>query len=182
MLAMTGSETEREGTNQTLADVLASKDKPEFVRPRHTVREAASVIASQKKAVLVVEEGELAGIFTPKDMMNRVITKVGLLGLVLFRLCCRWLLGAVCHSGHTGVCAKAQPRTRPINRYSASDFITICDTAYVVICSVDEVSYVQPLVCYPPYSVWVKHRCFSAPCSMSLGHGSIVVPAVAPAL
>ena len=45
------------------------------IRDRHTVREAASVIASQKKAVLVVEEGELVGIFTPKDMMNRVITK-----------------------------------------------------------------------------------------------------------
>lgn len=76
MLAMAGSDEEREGANQTLGDVLASKEKPEFVRPRHTVREAASVIAAQKKAVLVVEEGELVGIFTPKDMMNRVITKV----------------------------------------------------------------------------------------------------------
>ncbi|CAM9344846.1 unnamed protein product, partial [Hapterophycus canaliculatus] len=65
MLAMAGSDEEREGANQTLGDVLASKDKPEFVRPRHTVREAASVIAAQKKAVLVVEEGELVGIFTP---------------------------------------------------------------------------------------------------------------------
>lgn len=76
MLAMTGSEEDREGATQTLADVLASKDEAQFVRPRHTVREAASVIEAQKKAVLVVEEGELVGIFTPKDMMNRVITKV----------------------------------------------------------------------------------------------------------
>lgn len=75
MLAMSGPGEAREGERQTLADVLASKEKAQFVRPRHTVREAASVIASQKKAVLVVEEGELVGIFTPKDMMNRVITK-----------------------------------------------------------------------------------------------------------
>lgn len=75
MLAMSGAGEGREGESQTLADVLASKEKAQFVRPRHTVREAASVIASQKKAVLVVEEGELVGIFTPKDMMNRVITK-----------------------------------------------------------------------------------------------------------
>lgn len=85
MVAMAGSEEEREGASQTLADVLESKGKarPEFVRPRHTVREAASVIATQKKAVLVVEEGELMGIFTPKDMMNRVITKV-------WCVCCCW--------------------------------------------------------------------------------------------
>lgn len=76
LLAMAGSEEEREGANQTLADVLASKDKAEFVRPRHTVREAASIMAAQKKAVVVVEEGELVGIFTPKDMLNRVIAKV----------------------------------------------------------------------------------------------------------
>lgn len=76
MMAMAGSDGDREGASQTLADVLASKEAAQFVRPRHTVREAASVIASQKKAVLVVEEGELVGIFTPKDMMNRVISKV----------------------------------------------------------------------------------------------------------
>lgn len=75
MLAMARPGEGREGERQTLKDVLASKEKAKFVRPRHTVREAASVIASQKKAVLVVEEGELVGIFTPKDMMNRVITK-----------------------------------------------------------------------------------------------------------
>ena len=40
-----------------------------------------------RKAVLVVEEGELAGIFTPKDMMNRVITKVGLFMLNLLQTC-----------------------------------------------------------------------------------------------
>lgn len=72
-----GQNSDREGANQTLADVLNSKEKPEFVRPRHTVREAASVIAAQKKAVLVVEDGELVGIFTPRDMLNRVIAKVG---------------------------------------------------------------------------------------------------------
>lgn len=75
MLAMAGSGDDREGAGQTLGDVLATKEKPQFVRPRHTVREAASVISAQKKAVLVVEEGELVGIFTPKDMMNRVIAK-----------------------------------------------------------------------------------------------------------
>lgn len=97
MLAMAGSDEEREGANQTLLDVLASKNKAEFVRPRHTVREAASVMAAQKKAVLVVEEGELVGIFTPKDMMNRVITKVcwsGILDAVLvFSLLLIWLTG-----------------------------------------------------------------------------------------
>lgn len=76
LLAMAGSNEGREGASKTLEDVLSSKEKAQFVRPRHTVREAASVIAAQKKAVLVVEEGELVGIFTPKDMMNRVITKV----------------------------------------------------------------------------------------------------------
>lgn len=76
MMAISSSEDSREGANKTLGDVLASKEKAEFVRPRHTVREAASVIAAQKKAVLVVEEGELVGIFTPRDMLNRVIAKV----------------------------------------------------------------------------------------------------------
>lgn len=76
MMAISGGGGSREGANKTLEDVLHSKEKPEFVRPRHTVREAASVIDAQKKAVLVVEEGELVGIFTPRDMLNRVIAKV----------------------------------------------------------------------------------------------------------
>ena len=77
MLAISGgADGDREGINQTLGDVLSSKESAQFVRPRHTVREAASVIAAEKKAVLVVEEGELVGIFTPKDMMSRVIAKV----------------------------------------------------------------------------------------------------------
>lgn len=73
---MAGANGSREGANKTLGDVLAGKGNAEFVRPRHTVREAASVIAAQQKAVLVVEEGELVGIFTPRDMLNRVIAKV----------------------------------------------------------------------------------------------------------
>lgn len=76
LLAMSGTNGEQDSETKTLADVLASKEEAQFVRPRHTVREAAGVIASQRKAVLVVEEGELVGIFTPKDMMTRVIAKV----------------------------------------------------------------------------------------------------------
>lgn len=76
-LAMMGADAgNREGARQTLGDVLVSKPEAEFVRPRHTVREAARVMASQKKAVLVVEQGVLEGIFTPRDMLNRVIAKV----------------------------------------------------------------------------------------------------------
>lgn len=80
MLAMSNGGGDREGASQTLEDVLATKEKARFVRPRHTVREAASVIAAEKKAVLVVEEGELVGIFTPKDMMTRVIAKASARG------------------------------------------------------------------------------------------------------
>lgn len=77
MLAISdGADGGREGINKTLGDVMSSKDSAQFVRPSHTAREAASVIAAEKKAVLVVEEGELLGIFTPKDMMSRVIAKV----------------------------------------------------------------------------------------------------------
>lgn len=77
-LAMGGEAGNREGANQTLGDVLATKDKAKFVRPRHTVMEAARLMADQKKAVLVVEDGELVGIFTPRDILNRVIAKVSI--------------------------------------------------------------------------------------------------------
>ena len=39
------------------------------------MREAAAVMAKARKGVLVVDEGELVGIFTPKDMLSRVISK-----------------------------------------------------------------------------------------------------------
>lgn len=76
MVMSGGGDGAREGANQTLGDVLASKKEAHFVRPRHTVREAASVIAAEKQAVLVVEDDELEGIFTPKDMMTRVLAEV----------------------------------------------------------------------------------------------------------
>ena len=107
MVAMAGAEEEREGANQTLEDVLVSKSKvrPQFVRPRHTVREAASVMAMQNKAVLVVEEGELMGIFTPKDVMNRVITKVCLVRCYTrAKLMSKLLLWRRCSAVRFGAC------------------------------------------------------------------------------
>ncbi|CAN0164528.1 unnamed protein product, partial [Chrysoparadoxa australica] len=60
---------------QTLDDVLASKGRAIFVRPGDSVRSAAEAMADCRKAVLVVERGVLVGIFTPKDMLNRVLAK-----------------------------------------------------------------------------------------------------------
>ncbi|CAM9234331.1 unnamed protein product [Phaeothamnion confervicola] len=64
-------------TAQTLADVLAEAPPTgtATVRPRFTVREAARLMAETRKAVLVVEGGELVGILTPKDVLNRVVAK-----------------------------------------------------------------------------------------------------------
>ncbi|CAM9811460.1 unnamed protein product, partial [Chrysoparadoxa australica] len=64
-----------EASLATLDDVLASKGQADFVRPGDAVRSAAEVMADSRKAVLVVERGVLVGIFTPKDMLNRVLAK-----------------------------------------------------------------------------------------------------------
>jgi len=45
------------------------------VRPTSTVREAATLMAKVRKGVLVIEEGALVGIFTPKDLLSRVVAK-----------------------------------------------------------------------------------------------------------
>ena len=42
---------------------------------RSNVREAASVMAQVRKGVLVVDDGELVGIFTPKDLLSRVVAQ-----------------------------------------------------------------------------------------------------------
>ena len=46
------------------------------IRNTANVREAASLMTETNKAVLVLDEdGELVGIFTPKDLLNRVVAK-----------------------------------------------------------------------------------------------------------
>ncbi|KAG5180370.1 myosin 29 [Tribonema minus] len=59
----------------SLDDVLKSAGQALFVSPRDTVRDAATAMADGRKAVVVVERGKLVGIFTPKDLLNRVLAK-----------------------------------------------------------------------------------------------------------
>jgi signal-transduction protein with cAMP-binding, CBS, and nucleotidyltransferase domain len=60
----------------TLRSLLAQKNlPPPIVKPTMNVREAGKVMAEARKAVLVVDEGELVGIFSTKDMLNRVVAK-----------------------------------------------------------------------------------------------------------
>jgi CBS domain-containing protein len=60
----------------TLRSLLVQKNvAPPIGKPTMTVREAGKAMAETRKAVLVVDEGELVGIFTPKDMLNRVVAK-----------------------------------------------------------------------------------------------------------
>lgn len=46
-----------------------------IVNPKASIVKAASVMAQRRKAALVVEDGRLAGIFSFKDMMTRVVAK-----------------------------------------------------------------------------------------------------------
>lgn len=61
-------------TVPTLGKILESK-RPVIVKSSLNIRETSIVMAESKSAVLVVEDDELVGIFTPKDMLNRVIAK-----------------------------------------------------------------------------------------------------------
>jgi len=64
----------------TLRSLLKNKT-PVVVKPGATVREAGCMMAEARKAALVVEDGELVGIFTPKDLMSRAVAKESVLEL-----------------------------------------------------------------------------------------------------
>lgn len=67
---MTGSDA---GT-RTLGSILSGVPKT-IVSPETSVMDAATVMSENRKATLVVEDGELVGIFGFKDMMTRVVAK-----------------------------------------------------------------------------------------------------------
>ena len=62
------------GSVPTLRTIIGDS---EFVSvsPRATVFEASKAMAEVRKGVLVMDDDDLAGIFTPKDLLNRVIAK-----------------------------------------------------------------------------------------------------------
>ncbi len=60
---------------KTLADVISSTGAAYFVSPGDTVFLAAEAMSEARKGVVVVDEGALVGIFTPKDILNRVVAK-----------------------------------------------------------------------------------------------------------
>ena len=64
------------GNNQspTLRSLLAGKPAT-IVKPSTNLRETGLVMAEARKAALVVDDGELVGIFGFKDMMTRAIAK-----------------------------------------------------------------------------------------------------------
>ena len=62
------------GSLPTLRTIIG-KEHYVSVKSTSNVREAADVMAQARKGVLIVDEGELVGIFTPKDMLSRVIAK-----------------------------------------------------------------------------------------------------------
>ena len=62
-------------TSPALRSLLGSKTVATIVSPTSTVRETAVVMAEARKAALVVEDGELVGIFGFKDMMTRAVAK-----------------------------------------------------------------------------------------------------------
>ena len=61
-------------TIPTLRAILAGK-KPVIVKPGSNIRDAAIKMADARKAALVVDDGELVGIFTFKDVMCRAVAK-----------------------------------------------------------------------------------------------------------
>jgi signal-transduction protein with cAMP-binding, CBS, and nucleotidyltransferase domain len=58
----------------TLRSLLAGK-RATIVSPSSSVRDAAMIMAEHRKAALVVEDGQLVGIFGFKDMMTRAVAK-----------------------------------------------------------------------------------------------------------
>ena len=69
-----------ESTIPTLRSILVGK-APVVVKPSATVREAGCLMAEARKAALVVEDDELVGIFSPKDLMGRCVAKGSVLEL-----------------------------------------------------------------------------------------------------
>merc|ERR1740138_1886935 len=64
------------GSASDLGSVLEKRDFEDIVRPSVTVRHAAKYMANIKKGVAVADEsGALVGIFTLKDLNNRVVAK-----------------------------------------------------------------------------------------------------------
>ena len=61
-------------SSPTLRSLLAGKPAT-VVSPGTNLRDAGMVMAEARKAALVVDEGELVGIFGFKDMMSRAIAK-----------------------------------------------------------------------------------------------------------
>jgi CBS domain-containing protein len=59
---------------RTLGSVLSGVPKT-IVAPDTTVKDAASLMSENRKAALVVEDGELVGIFGFKDLMTRLLAK-----------------------------------------------------------------------------------------------------------
>ena len=68
----------------SLRSLLAGKPAT-VVSPSTSVREAGMLMAERRKAALVVEDGELVGIFGFKDMMTRAVAKELQLGLTEVR-------------------------------------------------------------------------------------------------
>ena len=61
-----------DGSMPTLS-ALVRRESITFVRPSTNVRETASLMAKCRKAVLIIEDDDLLGIFTPKDLLNRIV-------------------------------------------------------------------------------------------------------------
>jgi len=62
------------GSMPTLRSIIGHENFVS-VRPSANVREAATLMAQARKGVLVMDEDELVGIFTPKDLLSRVVAK-----------------------------------------------------------------------------------------------------------
>jgi CBS domain-containing protein len=62
------------GTIPTLRSILSGHSY-ESVRASANVREAATLMATSRKGVLVMDDDELVGIFTPKDILCRIVAK-----------------------------------------------------------------------------------------------------------
>ena len=65
------------GSVPTLRTILDAIGEVPTVMPTSTVREASQIMAELRKGVLVMDRKgkELVGIFTPKDLLTRVIAK-----------------------------------------------------------------------------------------------------------
>jgi CBS domain-containing protein len=69
------SKTFGAGSEIPLLRSITSESSCAIVSPETSVLDAAAVMAEKEKAALIVEEGEVVGIFGFKDMMTRVVAK-----------------------------------------------------------------------------------------------------------